>query len=170
MAARVRRRGLTISYNAGIGYHHGEATTVQHVFRLGIVRKVVRNSGLGHACAVFVVTFAVCSALVWLLDPCVSSLADALWVCFQTVTTIGFGDIAITTAPARIIVVVLSVVSVFFLAVITAALVNYTNESMKAQRNESVALFLDQIEHLEDLSPEELRALSQRVRDLDARR
>jgi voltage-gated potassium channel len=139
------------------------------IFHWGIVRTVIKDSGFGHACLVFLIAFIVCALLVWLLDPNVTSINDALWFCFQVVTTIGFGDITIASIPARIVSVVLSIVSIFFLAVITAAVVNFTTESMKARRNKSLALFLDKLEHLDTLSKDELADLSQKVRKLDTR-
>lgn len=135
----------------------------------GIVRAVVRNSGLGHACLIFLLAFAVCSVLIWALDPGITNINDALWYCFQIVTTIGFGDVTATSTLARVISVALSIVSIFFLAVITAAVVNYTSESMKARRNESLALFLDKLEHLDELSKDELSELSRKVRKLDGK-
>ena len=67
-------------------------------------------------------------------------IGDALWCCFQAVTTIGYGDITVTSAIGRAIVVVLSVVGILFVAVLTAAVVSYCNELMLARRNESLAL------------------------------
>ena len=52
------------------------------------------------------------------------------------------------------------------MAVLTAAVVSYCNELMLARRNESLALYLDKLEHLDQLTQEELAELSHRVRRL----
>lgn len=93
-------------------------------------------------------------------------IGDALWCCFQAVTTIGYGDITVTSAIGRAIVVVLSVVGILFVAVLTAAVVSYCNELMLARRNESLALYLDKLEHLDQLTQGELAELSRKVRRL----
>jgi voltage-gated potassium channel len=61
-------------------------------------------------------------------------------------------------------------VSIFFLAVLTASVVSYCSELMLARRNESLALFMDRLEHLDELSPEELKELSSKVRTLKGKR
>lgn len=93
-------------------------------------------------------------------------IGDVLWCCFQAVTTIGYGDITVTSAVGRAIVVALSVVGILFVAVITAAVISYCNELMLARRNESLALYLDKLEHLDQLTQGELAGLSRKVRRL----
>ena len=88
-------------------------------------------------------------------------IGDVLWCCFQAVTTIGYGDITVTSAVGRAIVVALSVVGILF-----AAVVSYCNELMLARRNESLALYLDKLEHLDQLTQGELAELSRKVRRL----
>jgi uncharacterized membrane protein len=88
-------------------------------------------------------------------------IGDVLWCCFQAVTTIGYGDITVTSAVGRAIVVALSVVGILFVAV-----VSYCNELMLARRNESLALYLDKLEHLDQLTQGELAELSRKVRRL----
>lgn len=135
-----------------------------------LLRAVLAHSGLRHATLLFVVTFVACAVLLAAWEPGVGGIGNALWCCFEAVTTIGFGDVPVTTAVGRIVIVVLSIVSIFFLAVLTAAVVNYSAELMRARRDESTALFLDQLEHLPELSRDELVELSGRVKRLRKRR
>ena len=62
----------------------------------------------------------------------------------------------------------LSVVSVFYLAVITGVVVAYCNQLIQDQADRSIAKVQDQLEHLDQLSPEELRELSARIRSWKA--
>ena len=89
---------------------------------------------------------------------------------FQVVTTIGLGDYTCVSVVGRVVAIVLSVYSVFFLALITGAVVSYCQERMRAQRNESVAKFIDQLEHLPERSHEELVALSEKVKKFNMSR
>lgn len=131
-----------------------------------LLRAVLRNTGLARATWGFLVTFVAASALLALVDPGVNGFDDALWCCFQAVTTIGYGDITVTSTVGRAVVVVLSVVGILFVAVLTAVVVSYCNELMLARRNESLALYLDKLEHLDQLTQGELAELSHKVRRL----
>ncbi|MGI6535814.1 MAG: potassium channel family protein [Eggerthellaceae bacterium] len=137
-------------------------------FRL--FRAVFKSSDLGYATVLFLCVFAACAALLVLFEPGIDGIGDALWCCFETVSTIGFGDVLVKTALGRTVVVVLSVASIFFLAVLTAFVVNYCSEVMRMHRDQSIALFVDRLEHLPELDAAELQELSRQVRELRRRR
>ena len=99
----------------------------------------------------------------------VDGFDNAMWLCFQVVTTIGLGDYTAMSVVGRFVIVVLSLYSVFFLALITGTVVSYCTERMNARRGESVAEFITQLEHLPELSHEELVDLSDKVKKFKAR-
>ena len=107
---------------------------------------------------------------VWLADPTTNTLGDGLWFSFQAVSTIGFGDITAAGPVARVTTVVLSVVSIFYIALITGVVVSYCNAMVRARQEGTLAHFMDNLERLEDMTPEELAAFSQRVREYRNRR
>ena len=127
---------------------------------------IIKASGLLPSTVAFVALFLVCSVLVALFEPNVNGFANSLWFMFQVVTTIGLGDFTATTFIGRAAAIVLSVYSVFYLALITGVVVSFCSESMRARRGESIAHFLDQLEHLPELSTEELTELSEKVKSL----
>jgi voltage-gated potassium channel len=131
---------------------------------------IIKASGLLPSTIAFIALFLVCSVLVALFEPNVNGFANSLWFMFQVVTTIGLGDFTATSFVGRAAAVVLSVYSVFFLALITGAVVSYCQERMAARRDESVAHFIDQLEHLPELSRDELAELSEKVKRIDGRR
>ena len=135
------------------------------MFRLRMIGKIVRQAGLGHITVVFLILFFACAGLLMVSEANDGiSFGDALWICFQTVTTIGFGDVPTNTLAARVVLVILSVVSVFYLAVITGVVVAYCNQLVQMHTKESIAHFADQLEHLEELDREQLAEISRRVR------
>lgn len=136
------------------------------MFRLRMVGKIVRQAGLGHITVVFFAAFFACAAIIRFGYPQIGSYSDALWLCFQSVTTIGFGDCPTDSPVCRVAIVVLSVMSIFYLAVITGVVVAYCNQLIKAQSEGSIVKMAHDLEHLEDLSKEELRALSAKARSL----
>ena len=127
---------------------------------------IIKASGLLPSTIAFIALFLVCSVLVALFEPNVNGFANSLWFMFQVVTTIGLGDFTATSFVGRAAAVVLSVYSVFFLALITGVVVSFCSERMRARRGESIAHFLDQLEHLPELSTEELTELSEKVKSL----
>jgi voltage-gated potassium channel len=146
-----------------------DLTQRRPILRLGLIRIIIRDSGLIHAVYIFLAIIVLCALLIRLFDPGISHFGDALWYCFETITTIGFGDLIISSRVARVVTVVLSIVSIFFIAVLTGAVVSYCNELMRARRNESLALFIDKLEHLDELPPEELAELSRRIKSIGKR-
>lgn len=125
---------------------------------------VIRASGLGPSTIAFVVLFFLSAIVVSAFEPDVGGFANAMWLMFQVVTTIGLGDFTAVTFMGRAATVVLSVYSVFYLALITGAVVSFCAERMHARRDASIAHFLYQLEHLPELSTEELADLSEKVK------
>ena len=134
--------------------------------KLRAIGLIIRASGLGPSSIVFVLLFLLCAVLVTLFEPNVNGFGNALWFLFQVVTTIGLGDYTATTFVGRMAAIILSLYSVFFVALLTGAVVSFCSERMRARRGESVAHFLDQLEHLPELSHEELVELSNKVKSL----
>ena len=136
-------------------------------FRFRVIGVITRAASLVPFTIVFVVLFLVCAILVTLFEPNVEGFENSLWFLFQVVTTIGLGDYTACSFVGRTAAVVLSIYSVFFVALITGAVVSYCTERMNARRNISVAKFIDQLEHLPELSHEELVELSEKVKRFD---
>lgn len=131
---------------------------------------ILRHTGFAHVTAVFGVLFLFCSLMVWLADPGCLTFGDGMWFSFEAVSTIGFGDIEAAGPIARAATVVLSIFSVFYIALITGVVVNYCSNLIKARQKDTLANFVDSLEHLEEKTPEELAELSARVREYVARK
>lgn len=112
----------------------------------------------------FLVYFILTSIMIYLVEPNIQTVGDSLWYCFAASTTIGFGDIVAVTLLGRVLTVILCIYAVLIIALIPGVVVSYFIEFNKIKSKESVVVFLDQLEHLETLSKEELRDLSQKVK------
>lgn len=137
--------------------------------RLRLLGEILKNAGFGPISLVFVGVFLLCSAAVWLSDPSTNSFPDGMWFSFEVVSTIGFGDVEAAGPIARIVTVALSVVSIFYLALITGIVVSYCNEAIHRRQKAALNELLDKMEHLENLPKEELADISARVREFRAR-
>ena len=133
--------------------------------KLRTLADVLRQAGFGPIKVMFLAAFLLCSVAVWLSDPAALSLGDGLWFSFETVSTIGFGDIAAATPVARAITVVLSVISIFYIAMLTGVAVSYTTTIIKMRQHDTLTRFMDDLEHLDELDHDELADLSRRVRE-----
>ena len=129
-----------------------------------ILGRVLRRTRAGQIGIGFLVFFILCSIVIWLREPEMSRIGDALWYCYTVVTTIGFGDITVTERLSRILSVCLSVYAALVLPIITGVVVSYYNEIVALRRNDTLSIFFDKLERLPELEPEELAEISERVR------
>lgn len=136
------------------------------MFRLRMIGKIIKQAGLGHITVVFFAIFFLCALGVQLANPELDSYGDSLWLCFQTVTTIGFGDLSTNSGLCRVLLAFLSVISIFYLAVITGVVVAYCNQLIEGHSRKSIAKIADDLEHLDKLTPQQLRELSAHIKKL----
>ena len=60
--------------------------------------------------------------------------------------------------------VLLTIYSLFVVAIATGVVVNFYTQMVEMQRKETLAMFMDQLERLPELSREELENMSRKVR------
>lgn len=135
-----------------------------------MLRKAFQTAGADKVIGTYLVVFFACALPIWLIEPGIHSYADSLWFCFASATSIGYGDMAAVTPAGRIITVVLALYSVAVIAIVTAVITSFFTDLARFRANESVREFVDELEHLPELSKEELENLSQRVRDFQKKR
>ncbi|SDB22165.1 potassium channel family protein [Eubacterium oxidoreducens] len=138
--------------------------------RKKIIRQVLKNTGVVKIFVVFLIVFFLLAFVLYLLEADMDTYGDSLWFCFSVVTTIGLGDFVAQTAIGRVLTVVLSAYSIVIIALITAVITNYYIEAIRLRRNESIAEFVDDLQHLDQLSQEELREISKKVSEWDRKR
>lgn len=135
-----------------------------------MLRKAFQTAGADKNIGVYLLFFFLSAIPVWLIEPDIHSYGDGLWFCFASATSIGYGDLAAVTPVGRIITVILSVYSIGAIAIVTAVITSFFTDLARLRANESVRKFVDDLEHLPELSKEELENLSQRVKDFQKNR
>lgn len=85
-------------------------------------------------------------------------------------TTIGFGDLYAVTRIGRLITVLVSIYCIIVTAMIPGVVVSYYMEYLKLREKETISLFFEKLEHLPELSPDELVQLSERVKNFNERK
>ena len=129
-----------------------------------LLRSLFRVTGADKVFISYFIFFFICSIVIWIFEPHINKIVDSLWYCFVASTTIGFGDYTAVTLVGRIFTVILSIYSLGVVAIFTGVITSYFMENSKLKANESVRHFIDDLEHLDELSKEELKEISNKVK------
>lgn len=114
----------------------------------------------------FIVFYIAASILMYVFDPSLESLYNAFWLGFMLITTIGFGDYTVTNFPSRLTAALLAVYGIVIIAFACGVGAAYFFEKFKSARDESIGQMLYRLEHLENLSSDQIKALQDDVRHL----
>ena len=114
----------------------------------------------------FVLFLFAAAGIIQVAEPDIHRYTDALWYCYAVISTAGFGDIIAVTLIGQICSVLLTIYAIFVIAIVTGVVVNFYSQMVKMQHRETMAMFMDKLEHLPELSKEELEAISKKVKKL----
>lgn len=132
--------------------------------RLRIFWKIIKFCYADRITLIYFLTLGASVFLLKLTDPAFNSLSSCVWYLYSVITTSGFGDVIPETVVGKIITIIVGLFSLVMVGLITGVVVNYFTEVAKAKYNESITKFIDQLEHLPELSKEELQEISDRVK------
>ena len=106
------------------------------------------------------------AGIIQLAEPDMTRYGDARWYCYAVISTAGFGDVVAVTFLGKICSVLLTVYSIFVVAIVTGVVVNFYSQLVEMHDRETLTIFMDKLEHLPDLSKEELETISQKIKQL----
>ena len=138
--------------------------------RLKILVRILKVSRADRILVSYLVFVGICALLIVLIDPTISRIGDALWYLYAVISTAGFGDVVVSGLMSRIISVLVTVYSLIVIAVITGVIVNYYMQMLELKNKETLAAFLDRLEHLPELSEKEIAELSEKVKKFRGQR
>ena len=127
---------------------------------------ILKRTHTIKVCISFAACFFIGAAIIQAAEPDITTYGESLWYCYVACATIGFGDFAAVTAIGRILTVFISLHATLFLAMIPAIIVSYYMEVIHRRENESVSLLLDKLEHLPEMSREDLQKISDRIKKI----
>ena len=84
-----------------------------------------------------------------------TSYVDSLWYSFCLITTIGLGDLSVTTTFGRILSVLLGISGIVVVALFTSVIVNFYNEMNKKREEKEMSKILTKVEEIEKIEEEE---------------
>ena len=134
--------------------------------KIRILKQVLKRTGANKILAGFILLFFIAALLIWIREPNITSYQDALWYCYSVFSTVGFGDEIAVTMFGRVISVLITVSSIFVIAIITGVVVAFYNDLVSMRYKASKAEILDKLERLPELSKEELLEVSEKIKIL----
>ncbi len=135
--------------------------------RLRILRDILVRTKTNQILIVYLVFVMFSALLILLVDPAITRYGDALWYCYAVISTAGFGDVVATTMLSKVISVLVTAYSTIVIAIVTGVVVNFYTEITERQRKETLAAFMDKLEHLDSMSKDELREISTQVKSFN---
>ena len=106
--------------------------------KINVVTNVIKKSMINEIILSLLILIILCSVYFTLAEPNITSYVDGLWYSFAVITTIGFGDVYVTTTFGRILSVILGISGIAVVAVFTSFIVNFYNEMSKKREQKSV--------------------------------
>lgn len=100
------------------------------------IKRLLDATYLDKVIAILIV-IVICSTIVlYYYDPSVTNFFDALWFVFQTITTVGYGDIIPSSPIGQLVGFVLLIAGVLAFSVLTASFAYVFNERIFKKENE----------------------------------
>lgn len=132
--------------------------------KLRMLRNILRRTKTNQILLGYTLFVLLCAAVILFVEPDIHRYGDALWYCYAVISTAGFGDIVVTTFIAKILSLFVTLYSILVIAIVTGVVVNFYTEITELQRKDTLAAFLDKLEHLDEMSTEELKEISSQVK------
>lgn len=132
--------------------------------RIKVLGSVLKRTRADKIIIGFIVFIFAIAAVIQLVEPDINRYGDALWYCYVVISTAGFGDVVAVTFIGKMCSVLLTIYSLFVVAIATGVVVNFYTQMVELRRKETLAMFMDQLERLPELSREELENISRKVR------
>lgn len=134
--------------------------------QLRMLWMILKRTHASKILITFVVNLFVVALLVLIVEPHINTYLDSLWYCYVSIATIGFGDIVAVTFIGRILTVYLSLHAILVIAIIPGIITSYYMEVVSRREKETTTLFMDKLEHLPELSKEELQDIADKIKKL----
>ena len=108
--------------------------------------------------------FLISALVIMLAEPGIHRYGESIWYCFSVITTIGFGDFTAVTVIGRTASIILGLYGVIVLAIIPGIVATYYMEVVNFKNGDSGEAFMYNLEHLDELSKDELKEISEKVK------
>ena len=132
--------------------------------KLKILWGILRHTHADRILLGFVLFLLADAAIIQIVEPDINRYGDALWYCYAVISTAGFGDVVAVTLIGKTCSVLLTIYTLFVVAIVTGVVVNFYTQLVELQRKETLAAFMDKLERLPELSKDELETISRNIK------
>lgn len=119
-----------------------------------VIPNVIKKSLAKEILAALLILVILCSVYFTLVEQNIASYVDALWYSFAVITTIGFGDVSVSTTLGRILSVILGISGIAVVALFTSLIVNFYNEVSKKREERTLKKIAKEVEKIESSQEE----------------
>ena len=123
--------------------------------KVNVISNIVRKSLVYEIILSLCILIILCSIYFTIVEPLMTSYVDSLWYSFCLITTIGLGDLSVTTTFGRILSVLLGISGIVVVALFTSVIVNFYNEMNKKREEKEMSKILTKVEEIEKIEEEE---------------
>ena len=128
--------------------------------------RVIRRLRFDKILLVFLFVYCIVALVIYWIEPGIDKVGDAFWYTFVACTSIGFGDVVVSTGLARVLTVIITINELFIVSLFSGVIVSYYLELIRRKENEMVAKVVDKLEHVSELSEEELKEIEASAKKL----
>lgn len=134
--------------------YKGMANLLSNMF----VRRIFSLSDLGKALNVvhgldvifgLLIVLTLTSFILPYAEEGIETVGDAWWYCFAVVTTIGYGDLTVTSVMGRILSVIIGFYGIIIVSLMTSAIVVYINMVSEKEKQVETQMFQEERERHE---------------------
>ena len=126
----------------------------RNTLRLNVFSRIIKKSMVYEIILALMILVILCSVYFTIIEPSMTSYVDSLWYSFAVITTIGFGDVTVSTTLGRILSVILGISGIVVVALFTSFIVNFYNEMNKKRDENAMKKVIKKIDELEKIEKE----------------
>ena len=116
--------------------------------KINVISKILKRSLVFEIITALLILVILCSVYFTVVEPNITSYVDSLWYSFAVITTIGFGDVYVTTTFGRILSIILGISGIVVVALFTSIIVNFYNEMNRRREEKEVKEILNTVEEI----------------------
>lgn len=124
--------------------------------KINVLNKIIKKSMVYEIILALLIFVILCSIYFTVVEPNMTSYVDSLWYSFAVITTIGFGDVYVTTTLGRILSVILGIGGIVVVALFTSIIVNFYNEMNHRRDYKEIEKIEKEIERIEEEEKEKV--------------
>ena len=99
--------------------------------RIKVLGSVLKRTRADKIIIGFIVFIFAIAAVIQLVEPDINRYGDALWYCYAVISTAGFGDVVAVTFIGKMCSVLLTIYSLFVVAIATGVVVNFYTQMVE---------------------------------------